>query len=182
MTPHPQPAPPAWLPPHIPFGGDWDTFVKALYIVFDKDFKKVWPRFRTCPVWHDHRIESGDRYGFEEGFWHLVSRDEWVWNPKSRRKEKDRLPEFDRAGRLPWARPIIDHEAAVEMLTWDFDQDTNRGTTVRTYVWLKDHDYVVILERQPKQKGDIFMLVTSFFVNFESKRRDLQSRYERRRK
>ena len=49
-------------------------------------------------------------------------------------------------------------------------------------MWLKEHDYVVILEQQPRQKGNVFMLVTSFLVDFEGKRRDLQSRYERRRK
>ena len=61
-------------------------------------------------------------------------------------------------------------------------QATKRGTVVRTYVWLKDHDYVVVLERQKKDKGDVFMLITSFLLAFEGKRRDLQSRYERRRK
>jgi hypothetical protein len=59
---------------------------------------------------------------------------------------------------------------------------TKRGIAVRTYVWLKDHDYVVVLERQQKNKGDVFMLITSFYLDFEAKRRDLQSRYERRRK
>jgi hypothetical protein len=89
---------------------------------------------------------------------------------------------LDRAGRLPWAKPIIEHETAVEILAWDFDEAPKRGTVVRTYVWLKDHDYVVVLERQKKDKGDVFMLITSFLLAFEGKRRDLQSRYERRRK
>jgi len=40
----------------------------------------------------------------------------------------------------------------------------------------------VILERQKKDKGDVFMLITSFYSDYEGKRRDLQSRYERRRK
>lgn len=52
---------------------------------------------------------------------------------------------------------------------------------VRTYIWLKDHDYVVILERQQKRQGVVYMLVTSFHLDFEAKRRDLMSRYERRR-
>lgn len=180
MPPQP-PAPPAWLPPFIPFGGDWRTFVGALHIIFTRDFKNRWPRFRTFPVWHDRRVlPDGD--GKEEGFWHLVTRDQMVYNRQTRRNEKERLPELDRAGRLPWAKPIIEHETAVEMLAWDFDEATRWGTVVRTYVWLKDHDYVVVLERQKKDKGDVFMLVTSFLLDFEGKRRDLQSRYDRRRK
>ena len=53
---------------------------------------------------------------------------------------------------------------------------------IRTYAWLKNYDYVVILERQKKDRGDVFMLITSFHLDFDGKRRDLQSRYERRRK
>ena len=173
---------PTWLPPFLPFDGDWNIFVRALYIIFERDFKRRWPVFRTCPVWHNRWVDPNDSYRFEEGFWHLVTRDEFVYNPKMRRNEKERLPEFDRAGRLPWAKPIIENETAAEMLTWDFDEATKYGPAVRTYVWLKDHDYVVVLERRQKPKGDVFMLITSFYVDFEAKRRDLQSRYERRRK
>ena len=68
------PARPAWLPPHIPFNGDWDTFIKALHIIFERDFVRVWPRFRALPVWHDNRkMDPDDKYNFEEGFWHLVT-------------------------------------------------------------------------------------------------------------
>ncbi len=49
-----------------------------------------------------------------------------------------------------------------------------------TYLWLSDWAYVVILEKQSKGKGDIYMLVTSFFVDIPAKQKDLQSRYDRR--
>lgn len=172
---------PAWLPAAIPFTGDWKVFVETIYAVFSRDFKGQWPRFRAQPVWHDRRVFE-DNDGKEEGFWHLVTRDEWVWNPKTRRREKDRLPEFDRAGRVPWARPIIEHETDPHVRAWDFDEATKSGTVVRTYVWLTDYNYVVILEKQARTKGDIFQLITSFYVSYESKRKDLESRYERRKK
>jgi hypothetical protein len=174
-------SPPAWLPAAIAFTSDWKVFVEAIYAAFSRDFKDQWPRFRAQPVWHDRRIFP-DSDGKEAGFWHLVTRDEWVWNPKTRRNEKERLPEFDRAGRLPWARPIIEHETDPEVLAWDFDEATRSGIVVRTYIWLTDFDYVVILEKQAKTKGDIFQLITSFFVSHESKRKDLESRYDRRKK
>lgn len=174
-------APPAWLPAAIPFAGDWRNFVETLYAIFSRDFKGRWPQFRSRPVWHDRRVfDDGD--GKEEGFWHLVTRDQWVWDSRTRRNEKERLPELDRAGRVPWARPIIEHETDVAVLAWDFEEATKRGTTVRTYVWLTKYDYVVILERQAKEKGDIFQLITSFLVDHAAKRADLGSRYERRKK
>jgi hypothetical protein len=181
MTTPSTPAAPVWLPQHIPFNGDWNEFVRHLYTIFEQDFKNLSPRFRTLPVWHDRRVlPDGD--GREEGFWHMITRDQWVYDRATRRKEKQRLPDFDRAGRLPWARPIIEHETALEVMAWEFDEATKRGMEIRTYVWLKDRDYVVILTRQHNQKGDVFMLVTSFYVDHEAKRLDLQSRYERRRK
>lgn len=171
---------PDWLPNSISFEGDWDSFVRTLYAIFEADFKHGNPRYQNRPIWYDRRIEAGDQYKFEEGFWHLVTRDEWVWNPATRRKEKDRLPELERAARLPWAKPTIDNDSMPEVLTWDFKQDTRRGMVIRSYVWLKEHDFVVILERQEKRRGDVFMLITSFHVDYEGKRIDLKSRYERR--
>jgi hypothetical protein len=179
--PSPDAPPPGWLPAAIPFAGDWSVFVAVIYTVFCRDFKGTWPRFRAWPVWHDRRVlPDGD--GKEEGFWHLVSRDQWVYNRQTRRNEKERLPELDRAGRLPWARPLVEHETDAAVQAWDFDEVTNRGPAVRTYIWLKAHDYVIILERQKRERGDIFQLITSFLVDHEGKRRDLESRHARRRK
>lgn len=174
------PIPPAWLPEIVPFKGDWNAFVRALYAIFEKDFKCSIPRFRSFPVWHNQKVEPGDKYGFEEGFWHLVSRDEWVYDRVIRRKEKQRLPEFDRAGRLPWAKPMIHHDGDPSILVWDYEEESSRGKVVRSYLWIKEHDYVVILERQTANRGAIFKLITSFHVCYEAKRKDLESRYGRR--
>ena len=174
---------PSWLPEAIAFAGDWETFVETLYGVFTSDFKdsRRPPQFRCLPVWHDRRV-LGDGRGKEEGFWHLVTRDQKSYDPKTSRSEMQRVPDLDRAGRVPWVRPIIGHDAASEVLAWDCEEATKRGPTVRTYVWLKDHDFVVILEKKEQPKGAVFMLITSFEVRYEDKRRDLEGRYERRRK
>lgn len=175
------PLTPAWLPGIIPFQGDWNFFVRALYKVFSTDFKTGGPRFRYRPLWYNQRIEADDPFGYEEGFWHLVTRDQWVYNRVTRRNEKERLPEFDRAARLPWAKPITQHESAPELLVWEFEEETQRhGKAVRIYLWLKDLEYVVILERQSKRMGEVYMLITSFLVDCDAKRKDLESRYARR--
>lgn len=150
---------PDWLPELIPFQGDWNAFVRALHVVFRRDFIDSKPRFRMCPVWHDRRVNRSDTRCYEEGFWHLVTHDEWVFDPRT-----------------------IEHHADPTMLVWDFEEESRRGSAMRTYVWLKELDYVVVLERQPHSRGDIYMLITAFDVTHEGKRRDLASRYERRRK
>lgn len=173
---------PAWLTAIMPFHGDWTPFVAALYAVFSADFKSRTLRFRGRPVWHNGRVEPDDPYGYEEGFWHLITRDEWVYSPIKRCKEKERLPDIERARHLPWGRPTIEHESEPELLVWDFEEETRRGKVVRTYLWLKDFDYAVILERQSREKGDIFMLITTFLVDAPGKEEDLESRYNRRKK
>ncbi|MGD9746040.1 MAG: hypothetical protein AB7I98_05525 [Verrucomicrobiales bacterium] len=171
---------PTWLPDPIPFNGDWNAFVRTLYAVFESDFKHGRPRFRGCPIWHNQRIDSDGPYRFEEGFWHLVTRDQWVFDYRTRRKVKDRLPELERASLVPWARPILDHESNPSVTVFEFEDETRKGVVVRTYLWLHDWDYVVILEKQAKTKGEVYMLVTSFLVDIPAKRKDLQSRYDRR--
>ncbi len=173
--------PPDWLPEIIPFQGDWNSFVRVLYAVFSADFKTGAPRFRSRPLWHDRRVDRDCPYQYEEGFWHLVTRNQWIYNRETRCKEKERLPELDRAARLPWARPITQNENSQDLLVWEFEEETQRhGKAIRVYLWLKASGYVVILERQTKRMGEVYLLITSFLIDHESKRRDLESRYERR--
>jgi len=182
-TTHSSPPPlPAWLPSLLPYHGKWDEFLRALYALFSIDFKSGTLRFRGCPVWYDRWIETTDSHGYEEGFWHLVTRDVSVWNPKERRNEKQRLPDIERARHLPWGRPTVEHESDEEVVAWDFDEETRKGKLVRTYLWLKKWDYAVVLERQEKPWGAIFMLITAFPVDISAKRIDLESRYIRRKK
>jgi len=158
---------PAWLPPVHSCDGSWPEVVAALYSIFDRDFRSGRPRVRGAPIWWNRTVKGGDQ--FEEGFWHLISRTD----PKT----GERLPEFRRAERLPWCRPVIDHEHEPEILVWDYVEGNGR---TRTYVWLSDHDYVTIMERRPAQRRDVMFLVTAYYVDGKGRRRQLQSKYEAR--
>ena len=146
------------------------------------DFKSGSLRFRGSPVWYDRRIDPTDPHSYEEGFWHLVTRYEFVWNPRLKRKEKHRFPDIERAKHLPWGRPTVENENEVEVVVWNFEDETRKGKVTRTYLWLKEWDYALVLERQEKARGDIFMLITAFLVDNQAKRFDLESRYNRRKK
>jgi hypothetical protein len=175
--------PPAWLPDKLDFDGNWERFLSALYAVFTADFKSGSLWFRGCPVWYIQRVITDDNpHGYEEGFWHLVTRNEFVWNPVKRCKEKQRLPDIGRACYLPWGRPTVERETAPEVLVWDFEEELRQGKVVRTYLWLKDFDYLVILERQAKSRGDVFLLITTFLVDAPGKKSNLESKYSRRKK
>jgi hypothetical protein len=158
---------PIWLPPMLTLGGTWEEIFSTLYAVFDRDFKKARPKFQACLVRWDDKVLPGQKY--EEGFWHLISKEE--------KDTGDRLPEFRRAERLPWCAPIISHsqESAVTV----FDYMEGRGQ-VRTYVWLKDWDYCIIIQMVGKSTRKVAMLITAFYVTGPSQKRSLQVKVDKK--
>lgn len=162
MTPRP-----AWLPNCLSCDGAWEQTVPRLYQVFHRDFKVGHPRFRDEPVWWDQRIQPGSPY--EEGFWHLIT--------KHDQRSGERLPDFRRAERLPWCVPLITNANDPVVLAWDGRSD--RGNP-RTHLWLEEQDYLLILEKRRAGRGNIFQLITAYFIEGDGTRRKLRQRYEDR--
>ena len=104
-----------------------ETF-DLLYAIFQRAFKDSQPLYEGNPVWFFPEMEDGK----EVIFWHMTS--------EKNKNTGERLPDFRRSERLPWARPMVDNHTHPEILAFDYveaDGDTN------TYVWLKDHDFLV---------------------------------------
>jgi hypothetical protein len=142
-----------------------------LYEIFKRDFKETQRTLNGKLVWWDKRILAGDRY--EEGFWHLISKSQW------RTTAGERSFDPRRAERLPLCGPTISNANDNCVKVWDFKEATGR---LRTYVWLEDWDYVIILEKREQRKGQIFFLITAFYVDGDSKRRNLRSKFNKREK
>lgn len=155
---------PSWLPETIPVGGEWHAVLKRLYAVFEADFKRQNRRYEGLKIVWDDRVLPGESY--EEGFWHLITRYD--------RDQGERLVDTRRAERLPWCAPTIDHADDSAVTTWDHRE---RGG-VRTYLWLREFDYVIVLQKRPRKR--IAVLVTAFHVTGASSRRGLEHKYERR--
>lgn len=157
---------PVWLPPIINVNGEWSNILRILYNVFTRDFIHGKPKLENVPVWWDNR-KIDDIY--EEGFWHLITKFDYTIN--------QRLPDPRRAERLPWCAPIIDFSNDSVLKVWDYLESNNR---VRTYIWLVDGDYVVILEKKKKRVGLIAFLVTAFHVDGPSSKRNLKRKFEKK--
>jgi hypothetical protein len=155
-----------WLPPIAPVSGEWSKVVRALYKTFDRDFRKKGCRFEDRPVWWD-RTKIGSPY--EEGFWHLIT--------KFDRVAGDRLLDPRRAERLPWCKPTVEHTGDPAVLVWDYEEGNGRR---RTYVWLEDYDYVVLLDKKRVRKRDVAFLVTAYHVGGSSTRAKLKRKHEER--
>jgi len=157
---------PDFLPPILDLRGTWEEILERLYTVFCRDFKKGAVHHSGMRIIYDSRVLP-DGHGKEEGFWHVVSRKD--------RDSGERLLDYRRAERLPWARPTMESPERSEVKVFDYDHGT-KDIGVRRYLWLAEYDYVLILQ---KKKKTLFW-ITAYYVDSEGGRRDLSRRYEKR--
>lgn len=67
------------------------------------------------------------------------------------------------------------------MLTSPRRRDYQEGDgRVRTYLWLEQYDYVVILERKAKRLGTAAFLVTAFHIDGAQRREGLERKFRNR--
>jgi len=158
---------PDWLPDIVSVDGEWNEVVARLYKIFEKDFKQTKPTFNGKEIWWDQRKLEGNAY--EEAFWHLIT--------KQDSKTGDRLLDNRQAERLNWCVPIIFNADDKAVKVWDFKE---AGGYLRTYLWLEDFDYVVVLQKRKVRLKEVYFLITAFHVDGESRRRNLRKKYERR--
>lgn len=69
---------------------------------------------------------------------------------------------------------MLDRRCKPEILTWDHLEGDG---TIKTYVWLENYDFVVILK---KYEDGGRRLITSFWVEYENTKSKLRKKYTRR--
>jgi len=168
---------PEWLPELLPLDPWRENSYDILYEIFVKEILNVSKDNRLLyldnPVWIFPDLEEGK----EKIFWHLTSRTVSVVRRNKRKfnnpDDNERYPDMRRCERLLWVRAIIDNASSDDVLNWDIEEDD----CIKTYLWLRKHDFVVILKKYPNNKRRI---VTSFHVDNEVKRRDFEKKYGNR--
>lgn len=156
---------PPFLPPMLNLDGEWDIVLSRLYAIFIKDFKESQTYHRGIKVIYNGTIKA-DGLDKEEGFWHVVS--------KFDDDSGERLIDYPRAKRLPWAKPLMESSERPEIKVFQYREGTtDKG--LRTYIWLEDYEYALILQRKRK----VFYWVTAFYVE-SWKQKDLRRKYESR--
>jgi hypothetical protein len=157
---------PSWLPALVDthYGSDreWEKLVAFLYQIFSNDFIQNTCRYGGIRIIFDNRKINSP---YEEGFWHLISKDD--------PKVQDRLFDPERASRLPWCRLIIEHQGDPEICIWNYVESNGR---VNTYLWLVNYDYLIILQR----RKNVMFMVTAFWVAGKSSRNTLTAKYQKR--
>lgn len=148
-----------WLPEIIRVVPWTEETYDHLYDVFLRDIKYFPLKYQGQNVWFFKEMEDGR----EVLFWHLTSRED--------RDIGGRLPDMRRCERLVWVRPSIENAHLPPVLCWDYVEGDK---TIKTYIWLKEEDFVIILK---KYRDETRRLVTSFYVDYPSKRRNLEMKY-----
>ena len=171
---------PDWLPEKAVVNPWTESTYEMLYAIFCLDIRDSNLRYSGHPVWIFPELEDGK----EKVFWHLTTRlyrQEKI--PRRKRKfypnsrtdtEPQRLPDLRRCERLTWVKPLIEHASEPEILAWDYEEG-NR--TIKTYIWMKDYDFVVIIKKFPDGSR---RLITSFYVDKGYKREDFKRKYANR--
>lgn len=154
---------PGFLPPALNLDGEYETVLSLLYSVFQRDFKESHTYHRGVRVLYNRNILDG--LNKEEGFWHVISR----LDNRSGKRQID----YPRAKRLPWAKPLMESSKSAKIKVWQY-QEGSKDKGIRTYIWLEDYDYALILHK----KKLVFFWVTAFHIDSNWKRRDLQRKYE----
>lgn len=153
---------PAWLPPMFAMSPWSVELMESLYVLFKRDFIDHPANYDGHRVWF---FPEKDR-GKELIFWHLVERED--------KSMGERLPDFRRSERLPWARPMLDNLAQPAVLHWDYEE--GKGD-IHTYVWLKDFDYLIVMK---KYRDGQRRLVTAHYIDYDNKRHKLLKKHEKR--
>lgn len=162
---------PNWLPEKLNgvATGNAETIIPRLFNIFKTDFIDDPAFFNEYQVDWNRKIEDG----YEEGFWHIISKKQ-----KNRVGKEERLLDCPRAEKLPWGRPLIDnHQDAVFVKFWDYMEKPNE---IRTYIWLENYDYVFVLSKRKTAQGPKAFIVTAYHVDGPSKKRNLTHKWQNR--
>lgn len=152
---------PGWLPPLVLFndyGGDWPSYLDAIYDYFKVDFVDNKPMFQGRRLGlKRHPLSQGK----EATFWHMI---------QEGAVEEDRTPDFRRCERIRWPRPIIEHDADNSIKVWS---NQRRGEK-RICLWFEQENYLVILA----DRGEYILPWTAYLVEQPHRQRKLQREYE----
>jgi hypothetical protein len=149
----------AWLPEMLNVNPWSEDTYDELYAIFKNDFIDRKVKYRGYNVWFFPEIENGK----EVIFWHLTDKG----------KKFDRFPDTNRSPRISWIRPMIERCPDSDILDWDVEEDG----VIKSYVWLQNLDYVVIMKRMPDGSR---RLLTAHYLDYANMSHKLKKKYERR--
>jgi hypothetical protein len=158
-----KPKSPDWLKPLAvleDFNGDIAVYLEHIFSLFTADFITSTPLYSNKKVLYDKKDDGGK----PSAFIHITT--------EENRETKQREVSLRRCERISWIKAIIENASDPAILVWEKEQKTSKRRDIRTYLFLEQEDFLVIL--QELKHGHY--LVTAIYVdNPNQKRKHLKA-------
>lgn len=146
----------------IDFGGDFNSFLNAVYTIFNEDFVRSKPTFEGRRLGlKRHPIVDGREYTF----YHMTHHG---------RTEDDRTPDLRRMERISWPRPMIDDSTHAHLKVWRNVRRGNGGRKNRILILHEEEKYLVVLD----DRGDYILPWTAYYLTNNHKMQKHLREYE----
>jgi hypothetical protein len=140
--------------------GDSEKYIEKLFEIFKKDFIDSRPTFKNKPVLFDKKLD-GDK---PNTFVHITTEDDVT--------TKQRILSMRRCERIGWIRAIIENANDPAVLVWQKKQATSERFTTRTYLFLEQENFLVVLQ---EIKFGYFVITAIYVDNPNQKRKHLKA-------
>lgn len=153
-----EPSLPAWLKPIScleDFDGEVDTYLEHIFSLFKRDFIDSPILFKGKRVFYD----KSDDNGRPAAFVHITT--------EENKKTMEREICLRRCERISWVKAIIENYEEPQVLVWEKEQATSKRRAIRTYLFLEQENFLVILQ---ELKHGHYM-VTAIYVDIPHQKR-----------
>lgn len=140
------------------YGGDYDSYEKALLEVYEADLWQGGLTFDGLPVLprvHKKFVLNGKTLDWT--FAHFTSKGEI---------DAERELDLRRCERIGWVKPIIENAHLECVKVWEnvrFDKKNNPITSV--VLWCEEANSKVVITKRTGVKGDYFVVTTFYLIN-----------------
>ena len=154
---------PDWLEPLVrleDFNGDTEKYIARLFELFEKDFITTSPIFRNKKVLFDKKDDNGK----PQAFTHITT--------EENRQTGQRELCLRRCERIAWIKAVIKNADNEKVLVWEKEQKTSKRRDIRTFLFLEEEDFLVILQ---EIKWGHYLITAIYVDNPNQKRKHLKS-------
>lgn len=143
----------------------------CLQKIYKRDVEDYDLFFRNSRIYPTKNENDG--VTFATHFAHLTTK-EYEEKDENGNVVAKRVFDMFRSVRLHWVKPHIEESTSeVDILVF-----SNDYPCVRTYIWNKKQNYVVILE--PQRKPNSYYLITAYYLNEKKSIKQMENKYKKR--
>lgn len=139
------------------YGGDFHTYLEAVYECFKQDFIHNRPVFRGTRLGLKKHPLFQDK---EATFWHMTSEGQ---------DEANRLPDLRRLERIKWPASMINGSEHPYLKVWK----NTRGNKTNILIYHEGEDFLVVL----RKAKDYILPWTAYLVTYKARKEKLLEEY-----